>query len=188
MKPGGSLWLRWLGAERGVLLWLPGLWLVAALVLFAIVQASEERTFYNHTRDLRMALGPLDLAAVGAGDGVAFTAALRQGLAAERELTLVADDVVRGRVRQLLGAPLPEDPRRWMRATRSLNLSVYLTARLLQDGEELHASARLWSVGDEAEIARFSTRQGSAASLGRALADSVSSALFSPQAAPAPSP
>jgi hypothetical protein len=178
-----SFWLRLLHAERGALLWVPALWAAAAVVLFGMVQSSMERTFYNHTRDLRLALGPLDLQTERHADGQAFTMALRQGLAEKRELTLVGDDVVQRRVAALLGAPLPAEPQRWMRATRNLNVSVYLTARLREADGLLQASVALWNVGSEAQFARFAASGKAAPSLGRALADSVGQALFSPQTA-----
>ncbi len=181
MAPVRPLWLRLLHAERGVLLWLPALWAAAALVLFGIVQAGTERSHYNHTLDLRLALGPVDWTAADADRGQAFAAALRQALVAQRELTLVQDEVIRRRVESLLGVPPPEEPRLWMRATRNLNVSVYLTARLWDVEDRLHASVALWSVGTEEEFARFSTGGEGAPFLAQALADSVGRALFTPQ-------
>ena len=181
MSQARPLWLRFLHAERGALLWVPALWAAAALVLFGMVQSSKERTFYNHTLDLRLALGPLDLQTADAAESQAFTYALRRGLAAQRELTLVGDEVIRRRVESLLGAPLPKEPQRWMRATRNLNVSVYLTASLDDTKGRLLASVALWHVGSEQEFARFSAAGETALSLGLALADSVGQALFSPQ-------
>lgn len=186
MRPGPAhaRWLRLLCFERGVVLWLPGLWAAAALVSFAILQATKEPNQFNHTRDLRVAVGPLDVAAAPADAARAFETGLRGGLAAQRELTLVADERVRARAEAVLGKPLPADPRRWMRATRNLNLSNFVTASLAPSAGDLHAKVEVWQVADERRIHAFEARTAAAADLGRALADSVSAVLFSPRIEP----
>ena len=181
----GKRWLlRLLCFERGALLWVPGLWAAAAVVLFGILQAPAERTFFNHTRDLKVALGPLDVAAVPAAAGEAFEAGLRRGLEAQREITLVAASPVRQRAEAVLGAPLPSDPRRWMRATRNLNLTYFVTARLEPAAGGWQASAEVWQVAEETRLRAFAASATAAESLGRSLADSVSTAFFSPRSDP----
>ncbi len=186
MRPGAvrSRWLRVLCFERGVVLWLPGLWVAAGLVFFAIRQAAAERTLFNHTRDLRIAVGPLDLVAAPVGAARAFEVGLRDGLASQRELTLVTAERVRSRAEAVLGTPLPSDPRRWMRATRNLNLSNYVTASLAPSAQDFLGRVEVWQVADERRLHTFEARTAEAENLGRALADSVSTVLFSPRAEP----
>lgn len=181
----GERWLlRLLCYERGAVLWLPSLWLAMAAVLFGILQAPAERTFFNHTRDLKVALGPLDLEAAPAAAAQAFEAGLRAGLAAQRELTLVAAAPVRQRAEAVLGVPLPPDPRRWMRATRNLNVSYFVTAQLRNEGDGWQASAEVWQVAEETRLRTFTAHAHTAETLGRGLADSVGAALFTPRADP----
>lgn len=177
-------WLRFLCFERGALLWVPSLWLASALVLFAILQAAAERAFYNHAQDLKVALGPLELGTLSVPEAAAFERGLRQGLAAQRELTLLGADPVLERAAAVLGSPLPSDARRWMRATRNLNVSYFVTASASPDGRQVQGLAELWRVADERRLHAVAARSDGAAGLGRALADSLGTVLFSPRIEP----
>lgn len=181
MPPVSPFWLRLVTAERGAILWIAGLWAAGALVLFAMVQASRDCTFYNYTRELRVAVGPVELQSASPDDAHEFTMGLRQGLAAQRELTLVGDEVIRRRVEALLGKPAPDDLQHWMRATRNLNVSVYVSADLQGAAGGLRASVSLWRVANEVQLAHFSAVDGTPHALGRALADSLRQVFFMPQ-------
>ena len=179
-----SRWLGFLCFERGALLWIPSLWLASALVLFAILQAAAERAFYNHAQDLKVALGPLELGTLSVPEAAAFETGLRQGLAAQRELTLLGAAPVRARAEAVLGTPLPSDARRWIRATRNLNVSYFVTASARPNASTVQGMAELWRVADERRLHAVAARAAGAAGLGRALADSLGAVLFSPRNEP----
>jgi hypothetical protein len=181
----GGRWLHVLSLERGALLWLPSLAAAAALVLFGILQAASQRGLDNHTRELRIAVGPLGAeAAVPAARRADFEAGLRRGLGSKRELVLVGAEALEARVAAVFGQPLPSEPRRWMRATRSLNVSYFVTASLaVAAGGLCTAQVELWQVADETSVAVFDAGAAAPADLGSSLADSVHGALFRPRGA-----
>ena len=175
--------LWFLSLENGALLCLPALLVASALVLFAIRQASSERALFNHARELRVALGPVRVADAPAAEAAAFESGLLRGLRAQRELTLVDPERVRARLRAVLGADDATDARSWMRGTRSLNVLYCLAAELESEPRGWSARLEVWDVASEQRVHALRARGQAAEPLGRALADSVSVALFRPAGA-----
>ncbi|UCE03858.1 MAG: hypothetical protein JSW67_06640 [Candidatus Latescibacterota bacterium] len=167
--------------ERGALLWVPALWLAAAALLFAILQATSEEALYNHARELRVAIGPLRGTGLSASAREEFAAGLRAGLAAQRELTLVAEESVQRRLRAVLGAAAPPDPQRWMRATRNLNVRYWLHPVLMRAGLQFDGSLSVWEVAPEREVHSVRAVEKDLNRLGRVLADSIGVVLFRPR-------
>ncbi len=177
-------WLQFLSLGRGAPLWLPSLWAAAALVFFGILQAASQRSFSNHTRALRVAVGPLSVeGGVPAAELADFETGLRRGLAAQRELTLVEPQQLQERVAAVCGRPLPSEPWRWMRATRNLNVSYFVSARFAGGVGSCLARVELWDVADEGSLAAFDAVAAAPEALGLALADSLRGALFRPREA-----
>ena len=165
-------------AERGAVLWIPSLLLAAAAVLFAIRLAPG--TPFNQSRDLRIALGPVQAHGASAADRSEFETGLRQGLASQRELVLMDPEVVRARLRATLGTPAPVEPQAWMRSTRTLNVRFYLTGNLELLPAGFRASVQVWSVANERTLCTLDAAAAAPEPLGRALADSVGATLFRP--------
>ena len=170
-----------LALEKGALFWIPSILVAAALVLFGIRQAPSERTLFNHARDLRVALGPVDATGSSLEAVRAFETGLARGLRAQRELTLVDPARVRARLVAVLDGDVPPDPRSWMRGTRSLNVLYCLAAQLQADSQGWKARLDVWEVASEQRVHSLTASARGTEELGRALADSVSVALFTPQ-------
>ncbi len=174
--------LQLLAFEHGALLCLPAVLVAAALVLFALRQAASEGALFNHARELRVAVGPARVAETARGAAEAFESGLVRGLRAQRELVLVEPARVRARLEAVLGGEPPEDARTWMRSTRSLNVLYCLAPVLEADARGWNARLDVWDVAREERVHTLRARAAEAGTLGRALADSVSSALFRPSA------
>lgn len=173
--------LQVVGFENGALFWMPSVLLAAALVLFAVRQAPSERNLFNLARELRIALGPVRTDA-GARPGVAaFESGLQSGLRAQRELTLVDPERLRARLGAVIGGEIPADPRGWMRGTRGMNVLYCLSAWLETRPPGWGARLEVWEVASERRVHTLNAEAASAESLGRALADSLAAALFSPR-------
>jgi hypothetical protein len=165
-------------AERGAVLWIPSLLLAAAAVLFAIRLAPG--TPFNQSRDLRVALGPVQAAGATAAARREFETGLRQGLAAQRELVLMDAELVRARLRAALGTPVPPEPLAWMRSTRALNVRFYVTGALEPRPVGFAARVQVWNVASERTLCTLVATAAAPEPLGRSLADSVGVALFRP--------
>lgn len=176
-------WLQYLSLGRGAPLWLPSLWAAAALVLFGILQAASQRGFDNQTRELRVALGPFSSPGVPTPILAQFEDGLRRGLTAQRELSLLPPERLHERVAAVCGLPLPGEPWRWMRATRNLNVSYFVSARFTREHDLWAAQVEIWHVADESTWAAFDAVGSAPGALGRAVADSVQRALFRPRPA-----
>jgi hypothetical protein len=167
--------------ERGAVLWVPAVWLAAAALLFAILQATSEQALFNHARELRVAIGPLRVTDISDSGREEFAAGLRAGLAAQRELTLVGDKSVQRRLHAVLGPAAPPDPQRWMRATRNLNVRYWLHPILVRAGLRFDGSLSVWEVAPEREVHTVRAVETNLNRLGRVLADSVGVVLFRPR-------
>jgi hypothetical protein len=165
-------------AERGAVLWIPSLLLAAAAVLFAIRLAPG--TPFNQSRDLRVALGPVQGSGATAAARREFETGLRQGLAAQRELVLMDAELVRARLRATLGTPAPPEPLAWMRSTRALNVRYYVTGALEPRPVGFAARVQVWNVASERTLCTLDATAAAPEPLGRSLADSVGVALFRP--------
>ncbi|MFQ5599179.1 MAG: hypothetical protein ACE5G2_01355 [Candidatus Krumholzibacteriia bacterium] len=173
--------LRLVSTERGALLWGPSVLVAAYLVLFGIHQAPAELSLFNLTRDLRVAIGPLQAHGVDTAQADAFRRGLRRGLSRQRELSLVDSERMAARLEAVLGQPAPRDPQSWIRATRNLNVRFYLTGELQSRAGHVEARLEVWEVSRERAVCTIGARHAEPLQLGLALADSIGVTLFRPQ-------
>ena len=124
-----------LSREHAAVVWLPGVLLAAAIVLFAIHQAPAELTLYTQSRATRVVVGPLR------GPVVAeFARGLRQSLEPHREFTVVGAEVVQACLHDALGdlgdlVAEPSASLAWIRATRGLKAQFYIAGELQLHGD-----------------------------------------------------
>ena len=167
-----------LSREHGAVVWLPGVLVAAAVVLFAIHQAPAELTLYTQSRATRVVVGPLD------GPMVAeFARGLRQSLEPHREFTVVGAEVVQACLQSTIGdlaalSPGPSPSLAWIRATRGLKAQFYVGGELQRHGDEVTGVVEVWEASRERVLHRFAASHRNPVALGSILGDSVVARLF----------
>jgi len=168
-------------AERGAVLWLPALLLAVAVTLFAMQVAPAGVSLFTRTTSLRIALGPCVTDGATASECASFVGAVRHTLAERGDVSLVDSLRVARRLAAANGTPGSLDA--LLYAVRPLNPHLALQLELHRSAEGWLGRVEAWDVHDERRTVVVEAAESRPEILGRAVAESLSVALYRPGAA-----
>lgn len=177
-EPGRGIWRRRLlaavSAERGALLWIPGLLVASYLLFFAVRVAPTGLSMFTRTTGLRIAIGPCTGGAT-VGERAAFVGALRRGLAPRGDVVVV-DSL---RVARALGplGPSPDEAG-ILRALRPLNPHLGLVLALESVDGGFAGALVAWDVHEQSRRLRLEARGATPEEVGRTLAADLHGLVF----------
>ena len=173
-------WLAgWASAERGALLWLPGLLVAVLVTLFAMRVAPGGVSLFTRTTSLRIALGPCSTEGASAEESAAFVGALRRTAAGWGDVSLVDSVRVARRLAELgMRSPLGADS--LLHAVRPLNPHLALRLELRRSSDLLRARIEAWDVHAGRRAFVVEARSYLPRVLGQVVAESLAVALHRP--------